>query len=103
MATYQLHFRANAALWPTDPQQLLALWEQVFQGADALVETGALQAPNFVSATDGYALVEADSKSAAIAVAAQFFPNWTNEIEELVPWEQAKEAILGAVRQAASA
>ncbi len=103
MATYQLHFRANAALWPTDPQQLLALWEQTFQAADAQIETGAMQAPHFVSSTEGYVLVDADSKSAALAVTARFFPNWTNEIDELVPWEQAKEAILGAVRQAASA
>ena len=103
MATYQLHFRANPALWPTDPQQLLALWEQTFQAADAQIETGAMQVPHFVSNTEGYVLVDADSKSAALAVAAPFFPNWTNEIDELVPWEQAKEAILGAVRQAASA
>ncbi len=103
MATYQLHFRANAALWPTDPQQLLALWEQTFQAADAQIETGAMQAPHFISSTEGYVLVDADSKSAALAVTARFFPNWTNEIDELVPWEQAKEAILGAVRQAASA
>ncbi len=103
MATYQLHFQANPALWPTDPQQLLALWERTIQAADALIETGAMQAPNFVSSTEGYVLVDADSKSAALAVTARFFPNWTNEIDELVPWEQAKEAILGAVRQAASA
>ncbi len=98
MATYQLHFQANPTLWPTDPQQLLALWEQVFQAADALIETGAMQAPHFVSNTEGYVLVEADSKSAALAVAAPFFPNWTNEIDELVPWNDAKEAILGALR-----
>ena len=103
MATYQLHFQANPTLWPNDPQQLLALWEQTFQAADAQIETGAMQAPHFVSSTEGYVLVDADSKSAALAVAARFFPNWTNEIDELVPWEQAKEAILGAVRQAASA
>ena len=98
MATYQLHFQANPTLWPTDPQQLLALWEQAFQAADALIETGAMQAPRFISNTEGYVLVEADSKSAALAVAAPFFPNWTNEIDELVPWNDAKEAILGALR-----
>lgn len=98
MATYQLHFQANPTLWPNDPQQLLALWEQAFQACDALIETGAMQAPRFVNTTEGYVLVEADSKSAALAVAAQFFPNWTNEIDELVPWNDAKEAILGALR-----
>jgi hypothetical protein len=103
MATYQLHFQANPSLWATDPQQLLASWEQTFQAADALMESGAMQAPNFISSTEGYVLVDADSKSAALAVAAQFFPNWTNEIDELVPWDEAKEAILGAFRQASSA
>ena len=68
-----------------------------------LVEAGTLQAPDYISNTEGYVRVDADSKSAAIAVAAPFFPNWSVEIDELVPWAQAKEAILGAVRQAASA
>ncbi len=103
MATYQIHFQANAAQWPTDPQQRLALWEQTAQAADALVETGVMRDLNFISASEGYVTVDGDSQSAAIAVAAAFFPNWSREIIELVPWEQAKEAILGAVRQATNA
>ncbi len=103
MPTYQIHFKANPALWPTDPQENLALWEQTVQGADAMLETGAMKDLYFISATEGYVCVEADTKAAAVAVAAAFFPNWTQEIQELVPWEQAKDAILGAVRQTASA
>ena len=98
MSTYQIHFQANTALWPTDPQDNLALWEQTAQGADAMLETGAMRDLFFISATEGYVCVDADTKSAAVAVAAAFFPNWTQEIQELVPWEKAKEAILGAVR-----
>ena len=97
-----LHFQANAAQWPTDPPERLALWEQSAQGADALIETGVFRDLTFISASEGYVFVDSDSKTAAIAVAASFFPNWTQEIQELVPWEQAKEAILGAVREAAS-
>ncbi|MCZ6759945.1 MAG: hypothetical protein O7D29_06180 [Gemmatimonadetes bacterium] len=74
MATYQVHFQANPDHWPTDPQQLLAHWEQTVQAVDALIETGALHAPHYISATEGYVRVDADSKSAAIAVTAPFFP-----------------------------
>ncbi len=102
MSTFQIHFRANPALWPTDPQDSLALWERSAQGADAMLESGALRDLYFVSAAEGYANVDADSKSAAIAVCAAFFPNFTQEIQELVPWDQAKEAILGSARQVAS-
>ena len=103
MATYQVHFQANPAQWPTDPQQFLAVWEQTAQAVDALIETGAMQAPNYITPSEGYVRLDADSKSAAIALVAPFFPMWSTEIDELVPWEQAKEAILGAARQAASA
>ena len=103
MSIYQIHFQANPALWPTDPQENLALWEQTAEGADAALKTGAMRDLYFISASEGYVCVDADNKSAAVAVAAAFFPNWTQEIQELVPWEQAKDVILSAVRQAASA
>ena len=103
MATYQVHFWANPTQWPSDPKQLLALWEQTAQAVDALVETGAMQPPQYITASEGYVRLDADSKSAAIALVAPFFPNWSTDIDELVPWDQAKKAILGAARQVASA
>ena len=28
MPKYFIHFKANRAAWPTDPQEVLAVWEQ---------------------------------------------------------------------------
>ena len=36
MATYQVHCHANPAQWPSDPKQLLALWEETAKAVDAL-------------------------------------------------------------------
>ena len=100
MATYQIHFKANPALWPTGPKEKLAISEGVFQGADDLLAMGAMQEVCWVSASERYARVEANSAAGALAVCAMFFPMFTQEIQELVPWNVAKKAILGAVRQA---
>jgi hypothetical protein len=100
MAIYQIHFKANPALWPTDPKEKLAISEGAFQGADDLLAAGAMQEVCWVSASEGYARVEASSAAGALAICAMFFPMFTQEIQELVPWNVAKEAILGAVRQA---
>ena len=40
MATYQIHFHANPSQWPTDPKQLLALWEETAKAVDALAARG---------------------------------------------------------------
>ena len=100
MAIYQIHFKANPALWPTGPKEKLAISEGAFQGADDLLAAGAMQEVCWVSASEGYARVEANSAAGALAICAMFFPMFTQEIQELVPWNVAKEAILGAVRQA---
>ena len=101
MATYQIHFKANPVLWPSNPKDSLAAWEQTSQGGDTLLATGAMQEIRMVSASEGYARLEAESATAALAICATFFPLFTQEIQELVPWEVAKDTILGAVRQAA--
>jgi len=102
MATYQIHFKANPVLWPSDPKENLALWEQMSQGADALLATGTLQEIYVVSASEGYCRLESESKNAALAICATFFPMYTQEVQELVPWEVAKDAIVEAVRQTAA-
>ena len=101
MALYQIHFNANPVLWPTDPKERLAVTEAAFQGGEGLLTTGAMQEIAWVSSSEGYARVEADSAAGALAICAMFFPMFTQEVQELVPWDVAKNTILGAVRQAA--
>ena len=94
MATYQIHFKANPALWPTGPKEKLAISEGVFQGADDLLAMGAMQEVCWVSASERYARVEANSAAGALAVCAMFFPMFRQEIQELVPWNVAKKRFL---------
>ena len=54
----------------------------------------------WVSSSEGYARVEADSAAGVLAICAMFFQMFRQEVQELVPWNVAKDAILGAVRQA---
>ena len=101
MAMYQIHFKANPVLWPSDPKENLAVWENSAEGGRAALESGLLQEIYMVSASEGYCRLESDSKMAALAVAATFFPLFTQEIQELVPWEEAKDVMLEAIRQMA--
>ena len=94
MAICQIHFKANPALWPTGPKEKLAISEGVFQGADDLLAMGAMQEVCWVSASERYARVEANSAAGALAVCAMFFPMFRQEIQELVPWNVAKKRFL---------
>ena len=101
MSIYQIHFKANPALWPSDPKENLAMWETAWAGAEAMIASGAMHDLCFVSASEGYCRVTADAATAALSICATHFPMFTQEIQELVPWDLAKDTILGAVRKTA--
>ena len=101
MPLYQLHYKANPVLWPSDPKENLAMWEETSQAAEDLLASGTMHDLHLVTPTEGYARVKAESKTAALAIAASFFPMFTNDVVELVPWNEAKGPVLEAVRQAA--
>ena len=101
MSIYQIHFKANPALWPSDPKENLAMWEKATAGGEAMIASGAMHDLCLVSASEGYCRVTADSATAALSICATFFPMFTQKIQELVPWDIAKDTILGAVRKAA--
>ena len=84
-----------------DPVERLALWEGVIAGAEALLESGTLSEINFTSNMAGYTTLDAPSKEAAIEVGAAFFPLFSQEIDEVVPWVEAKAALLAGARSAA--
>lgn len=101
MATYMVNWEANPAVWPTNPSDVLAVWEKATAGADMMLASGAFKEIRWTSNTAGYGVVECDSKAEAIAICTPFFPYFSQTIEEAVPWEAARDAVLGAARQAA--
>ena len=101
MSRYMIRFKANPAAWPTDPKAVLAVVEGVVAGGNQMLAARAISEVNFISNTEGYAIVEASSADAALGVASPFFPLYSQEIHEIVPWERATAAVLGALKMAA--
>ena len=102
MSRYMVLFKGNASVWPTDPKQALAVTEKVQAGADYLLKSGVLQEIGMFTATDGYGIVQADSKEKVLEVIAPFYPLFSQEIHEIVPWDKAKDGIIKGLRAAAS-
>lgn len=95
-------FKANASTWPTDPKQLLTLWEGVIAGGDQLLKAGTVKEVGWFTNLEGYGVFEADSKAKVLASVNAFFPYYTQEIHEIVPWDEAKTALLSSARMAAA-
>ena len=102
MATYLIHFKANPVAWPNNPQDVLGVWEGAVAGADQQLQSGQLKDILCISVTEGYAVAECNSKAEAIGLATPFFPWFSHTITEMVPWNQAKEAVLAAARASAN-
>ena len=102
MARYLVLWRVNPAAWPTDPKQSLAVWQMAAGGGDALLKSGALKELSWLSSEMGLAIFEADSKAAVMGMVQPFFPMFTQEIHEIVPWEAGKQALLNSASQVAS-
>ena len=101
MAKYIIRFKTNSEAWPANPAEVLALWEGVIGGANALLEGGTLEEISWTSGLEGYAIMEASSKDAVIGVVTPFFPLFDQEISEVVPWAEATSAILRGAKAAA--
>jgi len=99
MGRYMVLWKANPAAWPTDPKEGLAALEAATGGGDALLLSGAISELGWFSAQEGYAMFEAGSKEAVLGMVQGFFPYYTQDILEIVPWESGKNAILASARQ----
>ena len=102
MARYLVLWKANAAAWPSDPQGVLTMWQAATSGGDHLLSTGALKELAWLTADEGFAIFEAESKAAVMGMIQPFFPHFSQDIREIVPWGDGKQAILASARQAAS-
>lgn len=101
MPKYIVHYKVNPSGWPSDPSEILAMWEGALAGANQLLEQGLFEEINWVSNLEGYAVTEADSKAAVIGMVAAFFPLFTQDVMELIPHAEASEAILAGAKMAA--
>jgi hypothetical protein len=102
MARYMVSWRANPSAWPTDPKEVLGALEAATGGGDQLLGGGAATEIGWFTPQEGYAIFEADSKERVLGMVQGFFPYFTQDVREIVPWEAGKNAILDSARQAAS-
>lgn len=100
MPKYIVHYKVNPSGWPSDPSEVLAMWEGALAGANQMLEQGLFEQINWVSNLEGYALTEADSKAVVIRMVAGFFPLFTQDVMELTPHAEASEAILAGAKMA---
>jgi hypothetical protein len=101
MARYLVLWSANASVWPNDPNQSLAAIEGATGGGDLLLQAGGVKELGWFTAQSGYGIFEADTKATVLGMVQPFFPLFSQEIREIVPWEDGKKAILASARQAA--
>ena len=101
MSNYMVLWKANAPAWPTYPKGVLAMWEGATAGGDHLLSGGAAKELGWFTAEEGYAIFEAGSKEDVLGMVQPFFPYFSQDIREIVPWDKGKQAILGSAAQVA--
>ena len=95
MPHYINHFTCDASTWPNDHTGEIEVWRKMVGDADQLVEgDGPVIFTGWISNSEGYVLLEADTKAEVIGICAQFWPYFHNDIMEIVPTAEAGPAIL---------
>ena len=100
MPMYINHFTCMPSAWPTDRESEIAAWTDTLADSSQLVEgDDPVKFTGWISNTEGYVLLEADSKAEVIGICAQFWPLFHNDIMEIVPNAAAAPAILAGVKK----
>ena len=100
MPRYISHFTCNTSAWPTDHKGQIAAWTEMTRDSNELVEgDSAVKFTGWISNTEGYVLLEADSKAEVIRLCAKFWPLFNNDIMEVVPTAEAGRAILAGATE----
>lgn len=100
MPSYITHFTCNASAWPTNQKDAVAAWTDMVGDANKLVEDDSpVKFSGWINNTEGYALLEADSKAEVIGLCAKFWPLFHNEITEIVPTAEAGPAIIVGITE----
>ena len=100
MPYYINHFTCNSDAWPKDRDGEIAAWTDNVGDATELVDKdGPVKFTGWTSNTEGYVLLEAESKADVIGICAQFWPLFHNDIMEIVPTHIAGPAILEGAKR----
>ena len=100
MSMYITRFTCNPNAWPADRQGHVAAWNNMVKDATDLVEgESPVKFSGWISNTEGYALVEASSKTEVIRLCAKFWPLFHNDIMEIVPTAEAGPAIIAGATE----
>jgi len=102
MSRYLVLWKANPPAWPADPKMQLDILEGVTAAGSGMLASGAIAELGWVTPQEGYAIFEAGSKAAVLGMVQGFFPLYTQEVHEVVPWEEGRTAILDNARAAAA-
>ena len=101
MATYLIIWRANTLRWPEESKEVRGIWEAVAAGGDEMLAAGVFKEIRWTSRTSGYCLAECSSQAEVVAACSPFDPYFSYTIEEVVPWEAGRDAVVAEVRRAA--
>jgi len=96
MARYLITWSSNpVAPWPTDPSEHLKLNETMWAGIDDLMKKGEVKEFGlFLDGKSGYAIGEGDGATVFKDV-SMFGAYYDLKVEEIIPFEKAKEIIRG--------
>jgi hypothetical protein len=85
------------------PKGVLQVLEGATHGGDMVLQMPGAKELGWLSAQEGFGIFEADSKDAILAIVTPFFPYYDSDIQEIVPWEAGKQAVLAGARMVAGA
>ncbi len=102
MPRYMVLWKANPAAWPADAKGVLGVLEGAIGGGDQLLAGGGLKELGWFTDQEGYAIFDVGSKESVLGMVQAFFPYYSPDIREIVPWDAGKKAILDSAHQAAS-
>ena len=97
-----LCFYPKGEFIPAPPTPSCMGWNRRHASVEEKGPPGALKEVGWFTPQEGYAIFESDSKEKVLGMVQPFFPYYDQDIREIVSWENAKEALLGSARRAAS-
>ncbi len=94
MPTYITHWTCDPGEWPTQRSDLICMWNEMLAEGEDDLEVGTVKFAGWISNSEGYGIVDAKSKADVIRLCAKFWPMVHNDINEIVPLNEAAPAIL---------
>lgn len=100
MPMYINHFTCLPDAWPVDREGQIETWRAIVGDADTLVDDpGPVKFTGWINNSEGYTIIEADSKADVMRLCAEFWPPFHNDLTEVVPTPVAGPAILAGATE----